>query len=213
MEYSETKALAVAPDSPEPKAMRRPVPVWLLILMLLLIYCAMLFFDQHGGWFSQEVYAPFHSVQQLSDFQPVAGGEESLQAGKLLFSRNGAVCHMENGSGNPGNGCPPLVGSEWVKNPGPGRIVRIVSKGLTGPIQVNGQVYSTGTMLPIGDQLPGDERQKSEDIAAIVSYVRRTFGGVAKLVTPEQVLAVRSQIKDRTANFSPEEVKATPEDQ
>jgi len=120
---------------------------------------------------------------------------------------------MENGSGNPGNGCPPLVGSEWVKNPGPGRIVRIVSKGLTGPIEVKGQVYSTGTMLPIGDQLEGDERKKSEDIAAIVSYVRKTFGNVGKLVTPEQVLAVRGQIKDRTTNFSPDEVKDTPEDQ
>ena len=211
MSSEPTQAISAAADSTEPKARWRAVPVWLLILLLLLLYWGMLYFDQHGGWFSQEVYAPFHSLQEVASFQPVAGGEESLQRGKQLFSVNCAVCHMENGAGNPGNGCPPLVGSEWVKNPGVGRIVRIVSKGLTGAIEVNGQTYSIGTMLAIGDQLSGDEKQKADSIAAIVSYVRRNFGGVAKIVTPEQVEAIRAQIKDRNTNFQVNEIKSVPE--
>src|ERR1041385_1042438 len=202
---------STAPDPAEPRAARRAVPIWLLILTLLLLYWAMLYFDQHGGWFSQEVYSPFRSVQELEALVPVAGGEESLQRGRQVFSMVCAVCHMDNGSGNPGNGCPPLVGSEWIKTPGPGRMIRIVSKGLTGPIQVNGQSYGSGTMLPIGDQLPGDEKQKSEDIAAVISYVRRNFGNVATIVTPDQVQAVRSQIKDHTTSFTSDELKAVPE--
>src|SRR5206468_2091155 len=41
-------------DAAEPLAAWRAVPVWLLILLLLLLYWGMLYFDQHGGWFSQE---------------------------------------------------------------------------------------------------------------------------------------------------------------
>jgi hypothetical protein len=37
----------------------------------------------------------------------------------------------------------------------PDRIVMLVSKGLTGPITVNGKVYNTGVMLAVGDALPG----------------------------------------------------------
>jgi len=121
------------------------------------------------------------------------------------------VCHMDTGIGNPANGCPPLDGSEWVSAPGPGRIIRIVSKGLTGPIEVKGTIYNTGTMLAIGDALPGDEKQKSESIAAIISYIRKTFGKSASPVSPEQVLKVRAEIKDHSGYFSPEDLKAAPE--
>jgi mono/diheme cytochrome c family protein len=113
---------------------------------------------------------------------------------------------MENGIGNPANGCPPLVGSEWVKNPGPGRIVRIISNGLVGPIEVAGKPYGTGTMLAVGNGLPGDEKEKARAIAAIASYVRKTFGSIETPLKAEQVQAVRAQIKDRTASFTAAEL-------
>ncbi len=199
------------PDSAEPGAARRAIPVWLVILLFVLLYWAMVYFDLRSGWFSERVYAPYHSVEQVAMFQPISGEGEFILKGKQLYGMNCAVCHMETGSGNPANGCPPLVGSEWVAAPGPGRIIRIVSKGATGPIDVKGTVYSTGTMLAIGDQMPGDEQQKAENIAAIISYIRKTFGNNASPVTPGQVLKVRGEIKDRHTYFSPEELKAAPE--
>ena len=205
-------ATTIAADLPEPRATRRPVPIWLFILLFLLLYWAMVYFDQRSGWFDQSVYLPFRSLDQLVVYQPPKGGDaEVLLLGKKLFSANCAVCHMETGIGNPANGCPPLDGSEWVSAPGPGRIIRIVSKGAQGPIEVKGQVYSTGTMLAIGDALPGDEKQKDESIAAILTYIRKTFGKNASLVTPEQVAKVRTEIKDHSGYFSPEELKAAPE--
>ena len=69
MVYSPTEAV-------EPKAIWRPVPVWLLVLMLVLLYWGMLYFDQHGGWFSQEVYSPYRSVDELVKWQPAK--EEGL---------------------------------------------------------------------------------------------------------------------------------------
>jgi mono/diheme cytochrome c family protein len=193
------------------KEPRKAVPVWLFILLFLLLYWSMVYFDQRGAWFNEQVYAPYHSLDQVVAFQPPSGDADFLAKGRLLYSANCAVCHMETGTGNAGNNCPNLVGSDWLSAPGPGRIIRIVSKGATGPIEVNGKVWSGGTMLNIGDVMPGDEQQKAENIAAIISYVRKTFGNKASLVTPEEVAAVREQIKSRTTFYSPEELKAAPE--
>jgi mono/diheme cytochrome c family protein len=201
--------------APELQVERRSVPVWILILLLLLIYWGMLYFDQHGGWFSKDIYPPYRSFAELERFQPPKGGDEEVIAyGKGLFSTTCAVCHMENGTGNPANGCPPLVGSEWLMTPGSSRIIRLISKGLTGPIEVKGQSYGTGTMLPIGDQMPGDEKEKAKNIAAIISYVRKTFGnGALPAVKPEKVEEIRGQIKDHTASYTAEELKRVPEDE
>jgi len=190
---------------------RKVVPVWLFVLLFLLLYWSMVYFDQRGAWFNEQVYAPYHSFDQVVAFQPPSGEADFVAKGKQLFSANCAVCHMETGVGNIGNNCPNLVGSEWVSAAGPGRLIRIVSKGATGPIEVSGKVWSGGTMLNIGDVMPGDEPQKAENIAAILSYVRKAFGNNAGPVTPEEVAAVREQIKSRTTFYSPEELKASPE--
>ena len=190
---------------------RKPVPIWLIILLFLLLYWAMVYFDQRGGWFNDQVYAPYRSLDQVASLQPVSGGDEIIQRGRALYSANCAVCHMEGGTGNPANGCPNLMGSDWVAAPGPARIIRIVSKGASGPIEVSGKLWSGGVMVAIGDALPGDEKQKSESIAAIISYIRKNFGNNASPVTPEEVLKVRDQIKTHSANFTPDELKAVPE--
>ena len=98
-------------------------------------------------------------------------------------------------------------------------MIRIESKGLIGPIEVGGKPYGTGgqSMLPVGDQLQGDEKQKAYDIAAIVTYVRKTFGNIQTPVQPAQVVAqvaaVRAQIKDRNTPFTADELKKVPENE
>jgi mono/diheme cytochrome c family protein len=212
MSSQTTTAIPTAPESAEPRAVRRAIPVWLVILLFVLLYWGMVYFDLRGGWFDEHVYAPFRSIDQVVAYQPPRGDADFLLKGKQLFSMNCAVCHMEAGTGNPANGCPPLAGSDWVAAPGPGRIIRLVSKGATGPIDVSGKTYNPSVpMLAIGDQLPGDEQQKSESIAAILSYIRATFGNNASLVTTEQVVKVRAGIKDRKTYFTAEELKAAPE--
>ena len=208
---SDTQQTTTGLEVLQPKADQAAVPVWLIPLLLLALYWGMYYFDQHGGWFNRDVYAPYKSFAELQQLQPVAGGDECFVKGKQLFSLTCAVCHMETGVGNPANGCPPLVGSEWLSTPGVGRATRIVSKGLVGPIEVKGQVYNTGTMLPIGDQMPGSELEKSANIAAILCYVRKAFANNSVPVTADKVMAIRAGIANRTTSFTADELKSVPE--
>ena len=188
------------------------MPVWIVAVMLTLLFLGGWYFDVYGGWFEANVYGPYHSVADVMRFQPPKGGLDAvLSLGRKLFQENCAVCHMETGIGNPANGCPPLVDSEWVKSPTPTRIAMIISKGLAGPITVNGKPYGTGVMLAVGDSLMGDEKEKAEKIAAIATYVRFQFGKVAVETKPAQVQAVRAGIKDRTSNFSVGDLMKSPE--
>ena len=196
----------------EPTAAMTAMPVWLVALMVTLLFLSAWYFDLYGGWFEPKVFSPYVSVADVQRFQPKTGGiAETVARGKKLFSDNCAVCHMETGVGNPANGCPPLVDSEWVKSPTATRMVMLISKGLSGPITVNGKVWNSGVMLAVGDSLPGDENEKAEKIAAISTYVRFQFGKIAVETKPAQVLPIRASIKDRTANFTAEELlKAEP---
>ena len=98
-----------------------------------------------------------------------------------------------------------MVGSEWVNEPEPGRVIRIALNGLTGPITVKNQVFS-GTMVPWKDML------SDEEIAAVLTYIRQNkeWGNHAPEVTPERVKAVREKIKSRSTRLHPGGVKTNP---
>lgn len=98
------------------------------------------------------------------------------------------TCHMENGEGVAGT-YPPLAGSEIVNGP-PDPMIAIVLHGLQGPVTVKGQVYNN-IMAPWGSL--GDDQ-----IAAVVSYVRASFGNSASSITPQDVAAVRQATASRT---------------
>jgi mono/diheme cytochrome c family protein len=209
---ADPKQSCSATNEAEPTAAMTPMPVWLLSLMVTLLFLSAWYFDLYGGWFEPKVFSPYVSVADVQRFQPKTGGIiETVARGKKLFSDNCAVCHMETGVGNPANGCPPLVDSEWVKSPTATRIVMLISKGLTGPITVNGKVWNSGVMLAVGDSLPGSEAEKAEKIAAIATYVRFQFGKIAVETKAAQVEAIRTSIKDHSGNFTVEQLlKAEP---
>lgn len=87
--------------------------------------------------------------------------------GKALFEKNCLACHQMNGQGIPG-AFPPLDGSSYVTSDKIDRLASIMLFGLTGPITVNGIVYSN-VMTPFGGQL------KDEELAAIATYVRGSW--------------------------------------
>ena len=123
-------------------------------------------------------------------------------AGKAIYSRDGfcITCHQPDGKGLEASAFPPLAGSEWV-NGNEERLIKLVLKGLTGPIEVSGKKYPGQVpMTPFGGMLNDDE------VAAVLTFVRNSFGSKSSAISPEKVKAVRAAIKDKTGFYSPEEL-------
>lgn len=107
-----------------------------------------------------------------------------LKAGRTQFIVC-AACHGQNAEGT--GIAPPLAGSEWVNGPAE-NLIRIQLRGLQGPITVKGQTYN----LPAG--MAALAYQTDEQIAAVLTYVRNSFGNSAPAVTPAQVAALRGEV-------------------
>ncbi len=186
-----------AADATEPRAGRHAVPVWLILLLFLLLYWGMVYFDQRGGWFNSQVYAPYHSLSELQLYQPPTGG--ASERGRAVYEQVAqcVLCHNTDGSGKPGQ-APPLAGSEWALG-SPARMIRIPMAGLTGPIQVKGQEWNL-SMPAMGAGL------NDEDLAAVLTYIRQSWGNKASEITPEQVKAVRAQGGTRSQPWTAQEL-------
>jgi mono/diheme cytochrome c family protein len=202
------QSVPLSAEAAEPKAGRVAVPVWLIILLFLVLYGGMVYFDRNSGWFSQQVYAPYRSLQEVEAFQPVTGAPGLVQLGLQVYNKPTCVaCHQANGKGLPGQ-FPPLIRTDWVLEPEPGRLIRAVLDGLSGPIQVEGQSYN-GAMVPWRESLT------DEEIAAVLTYIRQNpdWGNKAPEVKPERVKEVREKTKSRKQSYSPEELlKISPAD-
>ena len=190
-------------EAAEPRAVRAAIPVWVIVLVFLLLYFGMLYFDQAGGWFDKEVYPPYTSKEELVKYQPVTTRNPFDEGYKVYHKPTCVACHQADGKGTPGQ-FPPLVKSEWVQEQEPGRLIRIVLNGLTGEMNVQGQVYN-GTMVPWKESLT------DEEIADVLTYVRQNkdWGNNAPEVKPERVAEVRKKIEGDNLPFTEERLQKT----
>jgi mono/diheme cytochrome c family protein len=95
------------------------------------------------------------------------------------------ACHGPAGEGGPVG--PALADSEWVKGP-VSNLIRIQFRGLQGPIHLKGAVYT-----PLAPMTPVIATQDDETIAAVLTFIRNSFGNKAGPVLPEQVKMLRSE--------------------
>jgi mono/diheme cytochrome c family protein len=193
-----SQSAPVIPATVEPRAGDAPVPVWLFVLLFLLLYGGMVFFDRTSGWFSPEVYSPYRSAAELALYQPPTGGPD-LGRGKTIYENLCGLCHNNDGTGKPGQ-APPFVNSEWVLG-SPNRLIRIPLAGLAGPVQVAGQQWNLA-MPAMGATLSED------DLAAVLTYLRQSWGNKASAITPEQVKAVRAEVGNRSQPWTAAELNA-----
>lgn len=125
--------------------------------------------------------SPAAPAAEASPAAPAAGAADLKAKGEQLYTANCASCHQASGEGMAGT-FPPLVGAEQVNGPAEEHI-KIVLNGMSGPITVKGQEYN-GAMPPFN-------HLSDEDIAAIVTHERTSWGNTGGAVTPEQVKALR----------------------
>lgn len=133
--------------------------------------------------------------------QAVAAAPGAQATGEQLYQRC-VTCHQANGEGTPGT-FPPLAGSEFANAANPAVPIRIVLRGMQGPVTVKGTQYA-GVMPPYGT---GVEMSDAE-VAAVLTYVRQSWGNNASAVTPEQVAQERAAAGAGASAVTAEELKS-----
>lgn len=118
---------------------------------------------------------------EISKNIPVQSIEKD-HPGKAVFTKNCLTCHQSDGSGVP-NMHPPLGPGSWVGKD-PKELIAIMMKGLSGKIEVNGEVYK--------NFMPSHAKLTDEEIASVLTYIRSSFGNNFGPVTADMVKKVRS---------------------
>lgn len=128
----------------------------------------------------------------LADAQSAPPKPAAPRTGAQIFSSTCAACHQAQGEGT--DKYPPLAESEWV-NGDESRVVRIILHGLTGDVEVQGQLYS-GAMPAWGPTLSDSE------IAAVATYIRSSWGNKAFPIAAATVTQARTAYAGRTAPWT-----------
>ncbi len=113
--------------------------------------------------------------------------DKTLYAGgRQPFLNLCASCHGTQGEGMK-RFAPPLRNSEWVTGDD-FRLAMILLHGMEGPVSVGGKTYGIPDILP---EMPSFSTLQNEEIAAIATYIRNSWGNTAKGMSPGFVGQVR----------------------
>lgn len=145
-------------------------------------------------------------VQKVKDelVKSTLKGEELalFTMGKEIYAREGycSTCHQSDGKGLSASLFPPLAGTKWVSG-NEDRLIKLALKGLMGPIEVDGRSYPGQVpMTPFGGLL------KDNEIAAVLTYVRNSFGNRAPAILPDKVKQIRAATDGKKDIYSAEQL-------
>lgn len=195
---------SVLREQTEPHAGYEAVPLWLITLFFCVTFWAGIYLADYNADFRPDVFSPDVGNGAGGGAGTPAGPVDPKVLGRRVYSQNCVVCHQPTGLGVPGQ-FPPLVGSEWVLGNdwhGDNHLVKILLKGLQGPIQVKGGTFNNA--MPPWAQLT------DEQIADVLTYVRSEWGNAAPPVTKEFVKTVRDRSTSRSEPWSQKDLRAIP---
>jgi mono/diheme cytochrome c family protein len=101
-----------------------------------------------------------------------------IAEGSRLYDQSCVMCHYD---GRDSLAAPPLIGSAMVKSPDPATLIRAIVHGLANESVVDGKLF--------GGIMPATAGLSDEEVAALVTFVRKEYGGVAVVTTPAEVVA------------------------
>lgn len=119
-------------------------------------------------------------------YQPTPVSKAVMDRGKLVYTQRCLVCHQVDGGGVPHLN-PPLDGASLIKGNNKESIIRIVLKGMSDRVEIDGEYYSNN-MTSLADL-------SDQQIADVLTYVRNSWSNKASAVTPAEVKAVRAKTK------------------
>jgi mono/diheme cytochrome c family protein/glucose/arabinose dehydrogenase len=141
------------------------------------------------AWFKGAVVWPGKPGVIVATTRSLTNEEQALyDSGKQTYAGLCAACHQTTGKGLDGL-APPLAESEWVLGD-PERIAKVVMHGLRGPIKVKGVAYNY--------DMPAAGFLTDEQIAGVLTYIRREWDHAAPPVPVDLVQKIRAETKGRT---------------
>ncbi len=126
--------------------------------------------------------------------------------GSKVYQREAhcSTCHLPHGRGSA-NIYPPLVDSPWVTG-SEDRLIKMALHGVWGKMTVNGKTYDPSRGVP--PMTAFRSILNDQELAAVLTFVRNSWGNQAKPVTAKTVAKVRKQTIDRSTFWKPEELLA-----
>lgn len=113
-----------------------------------------------------------------------------LESGAKIYNLYCGTCHQRDGKGD-GTRFPPLAETDWVTG-NKRRLIEILLNGMEGPITVNGVDYN--------QIMPAHNFLSNEDLASVLTYIRKSFGNNANSVSAGEVQRVREQLAAEAGN-------------
>jgi mono/diheme cytochrome c family protein len=105
-----------------------------------------------------------------------------VDSGKIFYENYCLACHQEDGSGVPGMN-PPLIKTDWVLGDST-RLIKVILNGLKDT-EINGDSYS--------NEMPSHDFLTDNQIAEVLTYVRKSFGNQAGAIGSEDVKKQRAK--------------------
>ncbi|WP_018290940.1 cytochrome c [Verrucomicrobium sp. 3C] len=188
------------------------IPCPFLMFATVIVLFAGAFFLRYSGGLRWDVYdasgylagLPRPAAPLAGSTAPGGGPTQKpaaanpIEVGQDVYQANCAACHQPSGQGMSGQ-FPPVAGSDWV-NGDPRMLAAIVLGGLQGPVQVAGAEYNG--MMPAWKTVLSDAK-----IAAVLTFLRQSWGNHGSAVEEGQVKAVRAETADHGAPWKVEEVE------
>ena len=117
---------------------------------------------------------------------PVAASDNAMRAGAAIYKDSCAACHRDSGEGEI-NLFPRLAGSALVQSDDPTTLARVV---LHGTRAVSTSSAPTAPAMPAFDWRLGDAQ-----VAAVLTYVRNSWGNAAASVSTSAVASQREALR------------------
>jgi mono/diheme cytochrome c family protein len=161
----------LAREQAEPRDGFEPVPFWVACIFGALLAWGGYYLGTNNADFRRDIFDRAdlsipESAPPTPDPDPQTV-DELIRIGAQKYQAICVTCHLASGEGKPGEGIPPLKGSEWVvgDEASAARLARIVLYGLKDPITVGGRSYN-GVMPNRGNTF------KDYEIASVLTYIR-----------------------------------------
>ncbi|MEY2901962.1 MAG: hypothetical protein RLY89_1068 [Bacteroidota bacterium] len=123
-------------------------------------------------------------VAKLSAQSPIS--KSVMDNGKTIYLSRCLACHQVDGGGVPRLNAP-LDGASAVIAADKAKLIRIVLKGYSDRVEIDGEYYS--------NNMAGHADLKDQQIADVLTYIRNSWSNKASAVTAAEVKAIRAKLK------------------